>query len=81
MMSEKNLYSHDDPANKEIIIFKGIVTYENKEFESQREYIERYIHMNFINIILANMVQHPQYAGISLSKEKLDSYESIDVSD
>lgn len=72
--SPKGLEEND----KEIIVFKGRMSYkEGEDFETKKEYIRRFLRFGFVNIILANMAQHPQYAGILLNEIKFNPYSSL----
>ena len=63
--------------SRPIMIFKGIVRYENNIIEPIQNYIARFLKVGFNNTILANMAQHPQYAGKLLTDKKINPYPDI----
>jgi hypothetical protein len=60
-----------------LITFAGISNIKYKN-ESQKEYIARFMNIGFENVILSNMAQHPQYAGLHLDDKKFNPYLKID---
>lgn len=57
------------------IVFKGIAHCDDTNLEIQESYIEHFMQFGLKKIILANMAQHPQYAGILLSDKKNNPYQ------
>lgn len=64
-----------------VTTFVGVCYYKNKIFETKKQYVMRFLKTGFINIILANMAQHPQYAGIALNDKKFNPYDDIEDTD
>ena len=63
-----------------VVIFKGIVKYRNNTLESSEIYVTRFFHIGLEDVILSNMAQHPQYAGVTLADKKINPYPFIDAS-
>jgi hypothetical protein len=59
--------------------FIGIARYNGQISESKELYISKFLNIGFENIILANMAQHPQYAGILLDDKKHNPYITLNV--
>lgn len=57
-----------------IMTFIGIVRYNEPVLESKEKYFHRFFNTGFENIILSNMAQHPQYAGLLLDNKKYNPY-------
>ncbi len=67
--------------NDGITTFVGISRYHNDISESKQEYINRFMQVGFEDVILSNMAQHPQYAGILLDDMKHNPYIRLDTDD
>ncbi len=59
------------------VCFQGLTKYVDGVFESKNNYISRLLNVGVIAVILANMAQHPQYAGLKLNDLKNNPYEKI----
>ncbi len=57
-----------------IAMFIGVVRYNSNTLESQKNYIKRFLTVGFRQVILFNMAQHDQYAGLVDSKKKSNPY-------
>lgn len=75
-----NLTLRDQTEQPAILLFKGIMKYNDYMSESKEQYIQRFLKVGFLKIILANMAQHPQYAGLLLEDKKFNPYAEIDRS-
>lgn len=69
------LSSLDEASTSEALIsFVGVCHYEDFIHESEEAYINRFMSFELRNIILYNMAQHPQYAGLRLESKKHNPY-------
>jgi hypothetical protein len=75
------LMSQKEDAPKHAILFTGISHFEGDLLERNEIYICRFISAGFEEIILSNMAQHPQYAGLLLDTKKYNPYADLDFSD
>ncbi len=64
----------DNKLNKGMITFVGVVHYNTLFLERKERYIIRFLRVGFESIILSNMAQHPQYAGLLLEDKKHNPY-------
>lgn len=65
--------------NKAIIFFHGIAYYDEYITESKEQYFEKFVNVGIEEIVLANMAQHPQYAGLLLNNKKYNPYQTIEI--
>lgn len=77
----KLVFSKDaSEMNQYSMIITGIVRNQQLIAETKEEYIARLLEVELEDIILCNMAQHPQYAGLLLDSKKYNPYEQIDAS-
>jgi len=66
-------------ANNSLISFSGITCASKHTIKSRKKYIAQFMHIGFEDVLLANMAQHPQYAGILLDAKKFNPYSNLDI--
>lgn len=59
-----------DVPLEEIIVFRGICRQDNNFLEPQQQYINKFMQIGFDTVMLSNLAQHPQYAGLLLDDKK-----------
>jgi len=72
-----SIIPNDSPGNAAVMVFSGISRYDESLTESKEQYVERFLDAGIENIILSNMAQHPQYAGLLLNDKKFNPYQGL----
>jgi hypothetical protein len=73
VQTKSEQYKSDTPC----VVFRGSVDYQDKPFESAKDYLKRLLHHSLESIILMNAAAHPQYTGQTLETYRTEPYKDM----